>query len=81
MIEKNMEKYSCILSMTDDTIAVGWLCKSNLQESEKKGETMTAAIPKMAREHVVFLIEPMCKLNITGGNYAYGPYLYPWHFA
>ena len=60
MIEGNMPKLSCILSLTDSTTTAGWLKKSNFQYSENKSHEMTSAKLKISRGYALRLLEHSC---------------------
>ena len=60
MLEDNMPKLSCILSMTDSTTAAGWLRKSNFQDNEKESEIMTEVKLEISRSHASRLLKFQC---------------------
>ena len=60
LLEGNLPKFSCILSMTDSTTTAGWLRKSNFQYSDNESKEMTEAKLTIARSHASRLLHNKC---------------------
>ena len=60
ILSNDIEELSCILSMTDNTSAAGWLRKSNFQESARESVAMTRAKLTLARDHAKRMLNCKC---------------------
>ena len=61
IIENNMPRFSCILSMTDSSTAAGWLRKSNFSNAKDEDhKELISAKLTISRSHAIRLLENEC---------------------